>query len=155
MVNFDHEIEIEAPVEFVFEHGIDPENWLRWTPAMTNIEKIEETAEGTRYRNTMKILGRTTTSEELFTVDEAEYHTVSVFDDDAMRGEMHYDYTETETGTHVHMYGEFEDGTSLFDRVMAPVATRYLNRQFRNSFRTMKDLIESEYAGTEESTATQ
>lgn len=146
---FDHEITIDAPIGFVFAQGTDPENWLRWTPSMTDVEKIEETEEGTRYRTTMQILGRTTTSEDLFTVDEEEYHTVNVFNDDAMRGEMHYDYTETEDGTHVHMRGEFEDGTSLFDKVLAPVTTRYLDRQFGNSFQTMKDLIESEYADTE------
>lgn len=146
MTTFDHEIEIGAPIEYVFEWAITPENMLRSTPALLDYEVIEETDEGTHIRNTFKMLGRTTTSDELFTVDEENHRTVSVFDDEDMSGEMVFDYTETETGTHVRAHGDMETGSSLFERALQPVVGRYMNRQFRNTMSTMKELIEAEHA---------
>ena len=149
MTSLDHEIEIEAPIEYVFEWGTTPENWMRSTPALINVDIIDETDEGPHYRNTLKILGRTTTSDELYTVDEENYRTTSVYDDEDFSGEMSFDHTETEAGTHVRLHGDIETGTSLFDRALRPVVTRYMNRQYRNSLKTMKELIEVEYAAQE------
>ena len=149
MTSVDHEIEIEAPIEYVFEWGTTPENWMRSTPALLDVEVIDETDEGTHLRNTLKILGRTTTSDELYTVDEENYRTTSVYDDEDFSGTMSFDHTETEAGTHVRLHGDFETGTSLFERALRPVVARYMNRQFRNSLKTMKELIEVEYAAQE------
>lgn len=44
------------------------------------------------------------------------------------------------------MHGEFEAGSSMFERAIQPVVSRYFNRQFRNSLKTMQELIEAEYA---------
>lgn len=144
MTTFDHEIEIAAPIEFVFEWGTTPENWMRATPSMTDIELIEETDEGTHYRNTMKVLGRTMINDELYMVDEENWETISVFDDENMSGEMRFTYTEIDSGTHLRMHGDIETGDSLFDRALQPVLGRLMNRQFRNSLQTMKELIEIE-----------
>lgn len=144
MTRYEHAIEIEAPIEYVFDWGTTPKNWQRVMPALTDIERIEETAEGTRYRNTMQLLGRSTTSDQLFTVIEPNSHTVSTFDGGAILGEVQYYYTETETGTNVHMVADLEAGTTMFDRMLQPIITRYVNRQLRNSLRTMRDLVESE-----------
>lgn len=149
MTSFDHEIEIEAPIEYVFDWGTTPENWQRSTPALLDLEVVEETDEGTHYRNTFKMLGRTTTSDEVYTVDEENYRTTSVFDDEDMSGEMVFDYTETENGTHIRLHGDIETGTSLFERALQPVVSRYMNRQFRNTMKTMKELIEAEYVAEE------
>ena len=127
-MKFDNEIEIEAPIEYVFAWGTTPDNWLRATPALIDLELIEETDEGTHYRNTMKLLGRTTTNDELFIINEENFETVSVFDDENLKGEMRYTYTETETGTMIRVHGEFEAGSSLFERAIQPVVTRYFNR---------------------------
>lgn len=89
----------------------------------------------------MKMLGRTTTSDELFSVDEANYETVSIFDDEELRGEMRYSCSETETGTLVRMYGEFEASASLFERAIQPVVTRYFNRHLRNSLTTIQEVM--------------
>lgn len=149
MTSIDHEIEIEAPIEYVFEWGTNPENWIRSTPALLDVEVIDETDEGTYYRETLKMLGRTTTGDELYTVDRENYRTTSVYDDEDFRGELVIDHTETEAGTHIHLHGDIETGTSLFDRALRPVVARYMNRQYRNSLTTMKELIEIEYAAQE------
>ncbi len=154
MPTFDHEIDIAAPIDDVFAWGINPDNWQRSTPSLTDLEVLEETEEGTRYRNTFKMLGRSVTSEELFTVDDEAKQTVSVFDDDEMSGEMRFDYTEIEAGTHIRLHGDIETGTSLFERAIQPVLTRYMNRQFRTTLQMMKDLIEAEAVTAEQSTTT-
>jgi ligand-binding SRPBCC domain-containing protein len=145
MTQFDHEIEIEAPIEYVFDWGTASENWQRSSPSLVNLEVLDHTDEGTHYRNTVKMLGRTTVSNELYTVDKENYRTTSVFDDDDMSGEMVYEYTETDNGTHIRLHGDIETGDSLFERAIRPVVSRSMNRQFRATMETMKDLIEAEY----------
>jgi len=92
----------------------------------------------------MKLLGRTTTAEELYKIDTANKQTTSIFDDGDMSGEMVLEYTETDTGTNVRVVGDMEFGSSLFDRAIQPVVTRYMKRQFRNTLKTMKELVEAE-----------
>lgn len=149
MTKYTHEIEIDAPVEYVFDWGTVPENWERINTALTDIELVEEADDRMQYRTTMKMLGRSMTSEQFFTVDEQNRETASVFEGD-MNGEMRYSFSETETGTRVRLDADFEAGRSLFERALRPVFTRYMNRQFRHSFRTMKDLIEVEIDQDEE-----
>ncbi len=109
---------------------------------MIDINRIEITDEDTHYRNTFKILGRTTESDELFIINEENYRTVSQFGDESMRGEMTSDYTETKT--HVRLPGDIELGDSLFERAIQPIVSRFIMRQFRNTMSTMKELIETE-----------
>lgn len=153
MTKYDIDIEIDAPIDYVFEWGTTPANWRRSMPGLIEQEVVEETDEGTRYRNTMKLLGQTTTSEELYTVDTENYRTISTFDDKDMNGELVFEYTEVDGGTRVRVHGEVESGTSLFERAIQPVVSRYMKRQFRNTLRTMKELIEVEYAAESESDA--
>ena len=86
MASLDHEIEIGAPIEYVFEWGTNPENGVRSTPSLLNVEVVDETGEGTHYRNTLEILGRATTSDELSTADEENCRTTSVYDDEECSG---------------------------------------------------------------------
>lgn len=146
MTTFSHEIEIEAPVDYVFEWGTTPENWMRATPSLRDVEEIEQTDEGIRYHNVMSVLGREIETEELFVIDEENGHTRSLIDDDDMSGTVDYWYEEIPAGTRVRMEADFDLGGSLFDRAIEPVLGRYVKRQFRQSQETMRELIEAEYA---------
>lgn len=152
MTTYEHEIEIDAPIEYAFEWGSNSENWQRCMPALTAVEYVDETDEGTRYRTTFKMLGRSTTSESVFEIVEPNAHAVSYIEGD-MAGEMHYYYTETDTGTNLRFVAEFEDADSLFERALQPVFKRYMDRQFRNHVQTTRDLVEAEYAAKAESVA--
>lgn len=146
MPTFDHETEIAAPIEYVFDWG-DGSGQLAPIDLVDDRHRAHRgDRRGLHYRNTMKVLGRTMISDELFTIDEENFETLSVFDDEAMSGEMRFTYTETEDGTHVRMHGDIDTGGSLFDRAVQPVLKRFMNRQFRNSLQTMKELIEVEIA---------
>lgn len=63
-----------------------------------------------------------------------------------MSGDLAWEYTEENGGTHVRVHGEIISGDSLFDRAIQPVVARYMKRQFHNMLRTMKELAEAEYA---------
>lgn len=144
MPTFEHTIEIAAPIDRVFEWGTDPENWRRSTPGLTDIEIVEESDDGLRVNATYRMLGIPIDTEMEFRVIEPNAHTVTTFESPGMTGEMHYRYSETETGTRVVQRCEYEFGDSLLERVIEPVAKRYNERQFENSLRTSKELIEAE-----------
>lgn len=145
MTRYEHEIEIDTPIEYAFEMGCDPANWQRCLPALTSVELLEETEEGDRYQTTFKLLGRSATSESVFNIVEPNAHAVSVIEGPDITGEMHYYYTETQNGTNLRFVADFEDPESMFERVLQPVYSRYMDRQFRNHLQTTKDLVEAEY----------
>ncbi|RQG97208.1 SRPBCC family protein [Natrarchaeobius chitinivorans] len=149
MTTFEHEVSIETPVEYSFEWGLNPENWQRSMPGMTDVEVLGETDEGTRHRTTFKMLGQTSTDESTFIVVEPNEHAYSRIEGPDMFGEMHYRFSETPDGSLVRFEAEFEDPESLVERALQPVFNRYLDRQFRNHLQTMKELVEAEYAETE------
>lgn len=144
MPTFEHTIEIAAPIDQVFEFGLDPENWRRTTPSLTEIEIVEETDDGVRMNATYKMLGISMDGELELTVVEPNKHTVTTFESPGMTGELHYHYSETDTGTKVVQQADYEFGDSLLERVIKPVAKRYNKRQFKNSLQTSKELIEAE-----------
>lgn len=144
MPNFKHEIDVAAPIDQVFDWGMDPENWQRSTPSLTDVEVTEETDDGFRLTATYTMLGRSMEGEMEFTVVEPNAHTVTKFESPGMTGELHYRYSETDGGTHVVQEATYELGSSLVERALKPVATRFNKRQFKNSLETSKELIEAE-----------
>lgn len=150
MPNFEHTIDVAAPIEQVYAFGLDPENWRRSTPSITDVEVIEETGDGLRLNLTYQMLGRSIVSEMTFRIVDPGEHTVTTFDSPSMRGEMHYHYAETPdgAGTTVTQRCEYEFGDSLVERMLEPVAARYNKRQFRNALETSKELVEAEVGVT-------
>lgn len=143
MPTFEHTVVIEAPIDRVFEFGADPENWQRVTPSLTNVEIVEETENGYRLKGTWKMLGMKLSGDMEFVIVEPNEHTVTSFDSSGMSGELHYQYSDTPTGTQVVQSADYEFGDSLLDRVIEPVAKRYNKRQFKNALETSKELIEA------------
>lgn len=144
MPTFEHTIEVAAPRDYVFNWGTDPENWQRSTPSLTNVEIEEETENGLSLTGTWKLLGMSIEGDMEFEIVEPNEHTVTRFDSPGMTGELHFRYSDTDTGTKVVQSADYEFGDSLLERVLEPVAKRYNKRQFKNSLETSKELIEAE-----------
>ena len=144
MPTFEHTIEIAAPIDQVFEFGIDPENWRRTTPSLTDVQIVEETDDGLRMDATYKMLGIPMVGTMEMRIVEPGEHTITTFKSPGMTGELHYHYSATDSGTTVVQRADYEFGDSLVQRVIEPVAKRYNERQFKNSLRTSKELIEAE-----------
>ena len=144
MPTFEHTIEIAAPIDQVFEFGLDPENWRRTTPSLTDVQIVEETDDGLRMDSTYKMLGIPMEGTMEMRILEPGEHTITTFESPGMTGELHYHYSATDSGTTVVQRADYEFGDSLVQRVIEPVAKRYNERQFKNSLRTSKELIEAE-----------
>ncbi len=144
MPTFEHTIEIAAPIDQVFEFGLDPENWRRTTPGLTDVQIVEETDDGLRMDATYKMLGISMDGTMEMQIVEPGEHTITTFESPGMTAELHYHYSATDSGTTVVQRADYEFGDSLVQRVIEPVAKRYNERQFKNSLRTSKELIEAE-----------
>lgn len=144
MSEFNHSVEIEAPIEYVFEFDSDPENWKKTMPGLRDLEIVEETDERVRMTAVNEMIGQSIDIEmELTIVEQNEHYHVTI-DGDGVSGEVDNHFEEIEDGTSIDHRGEFEFSGSLFDRLMAPVARRYNERQFKNHLQHMKELIEAE-----------
>lgn len=146
MHTFEHTVEIAAPIEHVFEFDSNPENWVRTMPSMRDLEIIEETEDSTRMRVTYKMLGISMDLEMELTVVEPNEHLVVTMEGDGMTGEIHNHFSETDSGTQLRHRAEYDLGDSLFDRIVAPVASSYNNRQLKSHLENTKDMVEAEIA---------
>jgi carbon monoxide dehydrogenase subunit G len=144
MSGFSHTVEIEAPIEYVFEFDSNPENWTKTMPSLRDLEIIEETEERVRMTAVYEMLGQSLDIEQELTVVEPNEHYRVTIEGEEVSGEVHNHFVETESGTRINHSAEFEFGDSLFERLMAPVARRYNERQFKNHLQHMKELIEAE-----------
>ncbi|MEF8799635.1 MAG: SRPBCC family protein [Halolamina sp.] len=144
MSGFSHTVEIEAPIEDVFEFDSNPENWTKTMPSLRDLEIVEETEERVRMTSVYEMLGQSLDIEQELTVVEPNEHYRVTIEGEEVSGEVHNHFVETESGTRINHSAEFEFGDSLFERLMAPVARRYNERQFKNHLQHMKELIEAE-----------
>ncbi|WP_312907754.1 SRPBCC family protein [Natronosalvus caseinilyticus] len=144
MPTFEHTIEVEAPVDRVFQFGIDPENWRRTMPSLTDVEIVEETDDALLMNATYRLLGTSMDGKMEMRIAEPNKHTITTFESPGMTGELHYHYAATDSGTKVVQRADYEFGDSLIERVLEPVAKRYNERQFKHSLRTSKELVEAE-----------
>jgi carbon monoxide dehydrogenase subunit G len=149
---FEHTVEVAAPVEQVFEWSIEPENWERSTPSLSEFVVHEETDEGVRLAATYSVPGMDQETEMEMEVVEPNRLVVTSFESSGMTGEIQYRFEEIDGGTKVVQSCEYEFGDSLLERIIEPVASRYNKRQFWNSRQTSKELIEAEVAADREAT---
>jgi carbon monoxide dehydrogenase subunit G len=144
MAEFAHSVEIEAPVEYVFEFDSDPENWTRTMPGLRDLEIVEETEQSVRMTAVNEMLGQSIEIEMERTIVEPNEHYRVTIEGDEVSGEINNHFAETDDGTRIDHRGDFDFGDSLFERLIAPVALRYNERQFRNHLQHVKELVEAE-----------
>jgi carbon monoxide dehydrogenase subunit G len=146
MPDFTHSVTIEAPIEEVFEFDADPENWLKTMPALRDLDIVEETDERVLLTSVYEMLGLSMNIEQELTVVEPGEHYRVKIEGEQVSGTVNNHFQETDSGTRIEHSAEFDFGDSLFDRLTAPVASRYNERQFKNHLQHMKELIEADTA---------
>jgi carbon monoxide dehydrogenase subunit G len=144
MATFTHSVEIEAPIEHVFEFDSNPKNWTKTMPGLRDLEIEKETEESTRMTAVYEMLGQSIDIEEELTIVEPNEHYRVTIEGEEVSGEVNNHFVETESGTRIDHTAEFEFGDSLFGRLMAPVVQRYNERQFKNHLQHVKELIEAD-----------
>ncbi|MEF8899981.1 MAG: SRPBCC family protein, partial [Halovenus sp.] len=113
-------------------------------PSLRDLEIVEETEESVRMTAVYEMLGMSIDIEEELTIVEPNEHYRVTIEGDEVSGEVNNYFEEIDNGTRISHRAEFEFGDSLFDRLLAPVARRYNERQFKNHLQHTKELIEAE-----------
>jgi carbon monoxide dehydrogenase subunit G len=144
MSEFTHTVEIEAPIEYVFEFDSNPENWTKTMPGLRDLEIVEETEERVQMTAINEMLGRSMDTEMELTIVEPDEHYHVTVAADGVSGEIDNHFEELDGCTRIVHHAEFDFGDSLFDRLIAPVARRYNERQFENHLQHVKELVEAE-----------
>lgn len=149
MPTFEHTVEIEAPIEHVFEFSTTPDNWVAANSSLRDLEIIEETDGGYDMTAVYSMLGMKMDGDMDMRIVEPNEHVVTTFDSSGMTGSLEYHYSEADGITTVVQSADYKFGDSLLERILEPVARRVNERQFRNSLQNMKDLIEADFAEAE------
>lgn len=147
MATVRHAVDIAAPVETVYEFGLNPTNWVRANPALVRIDNIEETDKGVRATATYDAIVTSVPVTFQLTILEPYAATTMEFDGAGMSGEVRYSFTETESGTTLAQTVVFEFGDSLLGRAIEQVVRQSTARQFVTALENTKNLIEAETTG--------
>lgn len=144
MSQFQHSIEIAAPIEDVFEFDSDPENWTKTMPGLRDLDILEKTDESILMSGVNEMLGQPIDIEMELKIVEPNEHYRVIVEGEGVSGEVTNHFEEIPSGTRIDHRGEFDFDDSLFDRLMAPVARQYNERQFKNHLQHVKELVEAE-----------
>jgi uncharacterized membrane protein len=139
-------VEINRPLQEVFDYAADPENLPEWSGLVLEVRKETQGTlmeEGARYTTVAKFLGRSfETPYEVSVHDPPRRHT-----DKSLGGPFPQEYT--------HTFEEMEGGRTRFTqvsegepggffRLAGPLLERAGRRQFRADLETLKDLLEAQ-----------
>jgi uncharacterized membrane protein len=139
-------VEINRPLQEVFDYAANPENLPEWSGLVQEVRKETQGTlmeEGARYTTLAKFLGRRFATPFEVSVHDPPYrHT-----ERSLGGPFAQEYTHTfeevEGGrTRVTQVSEGEPGG--FFRLAGPLLERAGRRQFRADLETLKDLLEAE-----------
>jgi carbon monoxide dehydrogenase subunit G len=143
MITIDFDQTIARRPEEVFAYLEDPEKVVQWQAWAVEIEQETEGARGagTRFRDVRKFLGRKIES----TTEFVEYDPPRALGIKVSAGPIPFRIRHTleaaGDGTRVAVHAEGEPGR--FFKLAEPIVARTAERQIRNDFETLKDLLES------------
>lgn len=144
MLEFEHTIDIDAPVEQVFEYITALENWPTTNPSISEVRGIEETDGGSRADLTYRMVGIDIEGQLEVDIHDPNRHVVNTFTGSGLSGTLEYHLTPVDGGTHLVQHAEYELTGSVIDRVIEPVAAGYNRRQWEAVLTNTKELIEAQ-----------
>lgn len=143
MISFKNTVVINRPIEEVFAYLSDVTRQTEWSSAVQSIrlEELEPVQQGTRYWQTVKMLGRQ--AEGLFEISDYQPNRKIGFK--SVTGPMPISWSMTLTalqgGTQVDAQSEAEPG-GVF-KLAEPLMGKAMRRQAESDFATLKDLLEA------------
>ena len=144
MPEFEQSIEINAPVEQVFEYITDLENWPTTNPSIVEVGDIEVRGNTSRADITYRMLGINISGNLEVEIREPNRHAVNTFDGLGLKGTLAYHLTPVDGGTKLVQRANYELTGSVIDKVVEPVAAGYNRRQFKAVLTNTKELIEAQ-----------
>lgn len=147
IIRFEASVEIEQPVERVFDYVTDLENLPEWAGPVTEVRDVliatpEQPREGDRFTAVAKFLGRRfeTPCEVTDYLENRQFSFRST--GGPVPQKFTYTFEPTLEGTRLTQSVEAEPGT--FFRLTGPLFKAAGKRQANNDLETLKDLLEAE-----------
>jgi uncharacterized membrane protein len=147
IIHFEASVEIERPVEKVFDYVTDPENFPEWAGLVIEVRDVRKATpdrlrEGDRFTVVAKFLGRRFETP----CEVTDYLSNRQFSFRSTGGPVPQEFTcafePTLEGTRLTQSVEAEPGT--FFRLTGPLFEAVGRRQINNDLETLKDLLEAE-----------
>jgi uncharacterized membrane protein len=146
MIEFEVAVDIDAPVEQVFDYSADNENDPEWMGPVSKVEKTSEgpTGVGSTFVNYVQFMGKT--------FDDS-HEVVEYLPNERMKIVQRtgpvpfattYLYEPVEGGTRFSLLIEAE--TKGLFKMAKPVMARQLKKQFENDLQTLKTFLEQQQA---------
>ena len=141
MIRFAFDVDIDRSPAEVFSYITDAERLPEWQSGAVEAQWQGEKAAGGRIREVRKFLGRRMETE----LEVTEYEPDQRFGLKAVSGPVPFSVTQVleprDGGTRLRFVGEGEPGG--FFKLAEPVVARVAERQFKNDFETMRDILEA------------
>ena len=141
MIQFEFSVDVNRPPSEVFAYITDADRLPEWQSSAVEAQWQGEKAQGGRIREVRKFLGRRMETE----LEVTEYEPDRRFGLKALSGPVPFSVTQVleprDGGTTVTFVGQGEPGG--FFKLAEPVVARVAERQFKNDFETMKEILEA------------
>ena len=141
MIRIEFSVDVNRPASEVFAYLTDANRLPEWQSGAVEAQWQGERGQGARIREVRRFLGRRMETE----LEVTEYEPDRRFALRAVSGPVPFSVTHVleprNGGTRVLFVGEGEPGG--FFKVGEPVVARVAERQFRNDFETLKDVLEA------------
>ena len=142
MAKIEFSVDVQRPVEEVFAYLTDPANLPEWQAGAIEgrLEGTGPIAKGARLHETRKLLGRRFET----TLEVTEYEPNRRFALRSVSGPIQFrvdhSFEPANGGTKLTVEGEGESGG--FFKLAEPLVIRQVERQTKNDFQTLKELLE-------------
>ena len=141
MIEVEHALEIERPVEDVFDYLTDVARLPEWQGSVESVELEGELYEGARFREVRAFMGRRATS----TLEVTEYDRPRRFSLHVVEGPIKYavEHALEDVGgrTRIDLVGRGDTGR--VPRLMVGTVRRAIERQFVKDLESLKRRLES------------
>lgn len=142
MATVSESIEIDAPVETVFEYLDDPHNHAEVTPSVTNVRNVERLDNGgKRLDCTYTMAGVGLETELKQTVHEPNERMVFEMHS-GIDGELELEFDAANGGTEVTYSANYEVPGRVVSKVFEPFAAAYNERELRATLENLKQRLE-------------
>lgn len=143
MIKNENSVEINKPIEEVFEYVTNIDNLPLWAGPVTEAKQtsVGPVGVGTTQTQVAQLLGRRIES----SLEVTEYEPNKKFTTKSTSGpipiEVHYNFEPVAEGTRLEVVGILDAGG--FFKLAEPLVARTLKRQTEGDFKTLKELLES------------
>jgi uncharacterized protein YndB with AHSA1/START domain len=140
VIRFEFSVDVNRAPSEVFAYVTDADRLPEWQSGAVEAQWQGEKAQGARIREVRKFLGRRMETE----LEVTEYESGRRFGLRAASGPVPFSVTQMleprDGGTRLIVVGEGEPGG--FFKLAEPIVARVAEREFKNDFKTMKDILE-------------